>query len=340
LRSIAVSLALFLPAVLAARPKTDVVIIDNGDRILCEIKKLERGKLSCSTSEAGTISIKWTHVVQVSSEYAFQVQLESGARYIGTVGLSAEKGKLVVIGPAGEASLEIVRVVEMIPLQQTFFRRFKGSVDAGYDFTQSESATTWSASANLNYRTRVLDTNLSASSNVKEQTSATTVNRQDLRVVVNRFVGDRWFVSALGQGEKNVSQGLDYRGLLGGGAGRTIARTNKSNLAVLGGMAFSKEKFTDLEDADTNAEAVLGLTAETFRFDSPELDLSASFLFLPNLSTPGRYRLQANGKARIEIVRNLYWALTVYETYDSDPPSATSRKNDFGITTSLGWSLK
>ena len=340
MRPIVVFLVLLAPAVLVARPKTDVVLIDNGDRILCEIKKLDRGKLSCSTSEAGTISIKWTHVVQVSSDYAFQLQLESGARYVGTIGLSSERGKLDVIGTGGAAGLEIARVVEMIPLQQSFFRRFKGSVDAGYDFTQSENATTWSASANLNYRTRVLDANVSASSNVKDQTSATTVNRQDLRVVVNRFVGDRWFVSALGQGEKNESQGLDYRGLLGGGAGRTLAQTNKSNLAVLGGVALSNEKFSDRDEADTNAEAVLGITAETFRFDSPELDLSASFLFLPNLSTAGRYRLQANGKARIELVRNLYWALTVYETYDSDPPSATSRRNDFGITTSLGWSLK
>jgi hypothetical protein len=31
--------------------------------------------------------------------------------------------------------------------------------------------------------------------------------------------------------------------------------------------------------------------------------------------------------------------LSVYESYDSDPPSETSRRNDFGITTSLGWSF-
>lgn len=61
---------------------------------------------------------------------------------------------------------------------------------------------------------------------------------------------------------------------------------------------------------------------------------------LPSVKTWGRYRLQANGKARIEIVRNLYWSLTVYESYDSEPPSATSCRNDFGIATSLGWSFK
>ena len=39
-----------------ARPKTDVVVLDNGDRITCEIKKLQRGKLTISTDASGTIS--------------------------------------------------------------------------------------------------------------------------------------------------------------------------------------------------------------------------------------------------------------------------------------------
>jgi hypothetical protein len=55
--------------------------------------------------------------------------------------------------------------------------------------------------------------------------------------------------------------------------------------------------------------------------------------------TKGRYRLQVNGQARIEILNDLYWSLSVYESFDSEPPSETSRRNDFGITTSIGWSF-
>jgi hypothetical protein len=44
-------------------------------------------------------------------------------------------------------------------------------------------------------------------------------------------------------------------------------------------------------------------------------------------------------KARIELVRKLYWSVTVYESFDSEPPSTTSRRRDFGITTSVGWSF-
>jgi hypothetical protein len=127
---------------------------------------------------------------------------------------------------------------------------------------------------------------------------------------------------------------------VGGGVGRKLLQTNRSNIALVGGAALSREKFEDSPDYESNAELVAALGLETFRFDSPELDLSASLVVLPNVKTWGRYRLQANGKARIEIVRNLYWSLTIYESFDSDPPSETSRRNDFGINTSVGWSFK
>jgi hypothetical protein len=107
----------------------------------------------------------------------------------------------------------------------------------------------------------------------------------------------------------------------------------------MAGAAFSEEKFEDRAEYDSNVEILTGIMAETFRFDSPELDLSGGLVVLPNVKTWGRYRIQANGKARIELLRNLYWSLTVYESYDSEPPSETSRKNDFGVSTSLGWSF-
>jgi hypothetical protein len=212
-------------------------------------------------------------------------------------------------------------------------------VDAGYDFTQSVSATNWYASAELEHRTPRLETDLTFDSSIQEQEGAETINRQNLKAQVRRFFENRWFGALFGQAEKSASQSLELRALAGGGVGRKLLQSNRSNVMVAAGAAFSREKFEDAEAYQSNAEAVLSLAAETFRFDSPELDLSGSIVLLPNLKTWGRYRLQANGKARIELIRNLYWSVTVYESFDSEPPSETSRRNDFGITTSLGWSF-
>ncbi len=45
-----------------AGPKTDIIELLNGDRITCEIQKLERGKLTVKTDGLGTISIEWNDV--------------------------------------------------------------------------------------------------------------------------------------------------------------------------------------------------------------------------------------------------------------------------------------
>lgn len=332
-------LGLLLPGTLFARPKTDVVVLDNGDRVTCEIKKLQRGKLTISTDASGTITVKWSRVVGLQSTFLFQIELESGERHIGRFDLPPEVGKIGVAEGQEQKLVDVFRVVSMIPIEATIWSRIKGSIDAGYDFTQATTATTWSASAELNHRTPRREMQLAFDSNIKEQEGAESINRQNLRAQVNRYFENRWFAAVIGQGEKSANQGLDLRALIGAGVGRKLLQTNRSNIALVGGAAFSREKFEDAADYDSNAELVGAITLESFRFDSPELDLSASFVVLPNLLTKGRYRLQANGKAKIELLHNLYWSLNVYESFDSDPPSEISERNDFGITISLGWSF-
>jgi hypothetical protein len=332
---IAASLA---PASALARPKTDVVVLDNGNRVSCEMLKLRRGKLTVKTDAYGTVDIKWSRITGLESEYYFLIELDSGVRYMGRIALG-ESGKIEIPDGDEPAVLEIPQIVGMVAVESSFWSRWAGSVDAGYDFTQATSATSWSSSAELEYRTPRFEMDLSFSSNVQEQTGAEQTNRQNLGAIATRYYEKRWFAAILGQAEKSANTGLDFRGLMGGSGGRKLVQTNRSNVSVLAGAAFSREKFEDAEDFDSNVELVGAVLAETFRFDSPELDLSAQAAIYPNLMTAGRYRVQASGKAKIEIVKNLYWSLSVYESYDSDPPSETSRKNDFGITTSIGWSF-
>lgn len=339
-RGLVITCVVLLPATVRARPKTDVVVLDNGDRLKCEIKKLQRGKLTIKTDAFGTMNVKWSHVIGVSTDHPFQVELHSGIRYVGTFTITDESGRIEILSEAEKRLVEVSRIVELVPVESSFWSRIKGSVDAGFDFTQANTATTWSSSAELVYRVPRVEVELDFSSNVKTQTGAEGVNRQNLALLFTRYLASRWFAAGLGQAEKSENQGLDFRGLVGGGAGRRLVQSNRSSVRLLGGAAFSREKYEDRSEFDSNAELVGAFTAETFRFDSPELDLGAQVAFFLNVKTAGRYRVQATGKARIEILKNLYWSLSVYESYDSDPPSSISRRNDFGVTTSLGWTFK
>ena len=69
-----------------ARDKTDVLIMENGDRLTCEIKKLERGKLEVSTSYMGTVYVEWNEIASVSSQHVFEVETQEGKRFFGFPG--------------------------------------------------------------------------------------------------------------------------------------------------------------------------------------------------------------------------------------------------------------
>jgi hypothetical protein len=43
-----------------------------------------------------------------------------------------------------------------------------------------------------------------------------------------------------------------------------------------------------------------------------------------------------NSNFRIELVKDLFWNLNLYENFDSRPP-INAKRNDLGVTTSFGW---
>ena len=59
--------------------------------------------------------------------------------------------------------------------------------------------------------------------------------------------------------------------------------------------------------------------------------------YYPSLNNWGRQRLQLDGAIKQELWKDLFFSLTVYNTYDSRPPNPDANTNDIGIVTSIGW---
>ena len=91
-------------------------------------------------------------------------------------------------------------------------------------------------------------------------------------------------------------------------------------------------------DGKWNLEAVGVARHRFFRFAEPERNLDTTFSIYPSVSNLGRYRTDFRSTFKLEFFSDLFWALEVYHTYDSDPPQENSEQKDYGIVTSLGWS--
>jgi hypothetical protein len=78
-----------------------------------------------------------------------------------------------------------------------------------------------------------------------------------------------------------------------------------------------------------------------FRYNDPELDLTASLKIYPSISDFGRVRIEFDTRIRYEIFKDFYWGLGVFDNFDNGPPIETdSVKNDLGIDATIRWKFK
>ena len=92
----------------------------------------------------------------------------------------------------------------------------------------------------------------------------------------------------------------------------------------------------DADESQQSLEGVLGASWRIFRFNDPEISLASTAYLYPSLTESGRHRGTLDVSLRREIISDLFFDISFYESYDSDPPSA-GETTDYGIVTSLGY---
>jgi hypothetical protein len=319
----------------AAQTKTDIIELRNGDRITCEIRKLERGKLTVKTDGIGTIAIEWDDVERVTSKAIYDVELMSGVRAFG----SLERGDsdtVIVNTASGPERLTLATIVRISPVGGTLWSRMDGSIDTGFSFTQANVQTQWSFNADVSYRSRNWLSALDVDSLLTELEDSDGQVRNTLSLRSQRFLTARWSALGFAQFQQNEELSLDLRSVIGAGADRILAQSNRTVLAAIAGVAMTNEQYAGAE-GEMIAEAVAGMTWQWFTFDgrSTTLDNSVLSFFAMNRS---RLRLEVNSSFKSDIVGDLYWSVNVFESYNSDPP-ADEKSSDFGVSATVGWSF-
>jgi hypothetical protein len=323
--------------------KTDVVVLENGDRITGEIKKLERGRLEYNTDDMGWIYIDWTKVVKISSRNQFDVEMENGQRHIGSIQETPESRKMIVATGTGLFTLDIHSVVKITPLESLFKERFKGYIDLGFSLEKANRLTNWLLGAEMTYRTAKWAAKAEGSSYLKKEKDVDPITRHSLNLTFSRLMKNRWQASLLAMLTHNSELGLNLRTTLGGGMGRYVIQTNHMLLLLMGGAVGTREQFTGTEESQYNFELLGGVNFQAFRFDHPKLDSTLGLIVYPSITDFGRLRAEFNGRLRYELFRDFFITLHVFNHFDSRPGSEDVMdvsKNDYGIDATLTYSFR
>ena len=76
----------------------------------------------------------------VTSSATFEVELDSGERFIGTFQTTPQPGRLSVVGDTGTTVHDLQTVVRVTPMRGGWWGRFDGSLDVGFSFTKANEA--------------------------------------------------------------------------------------------------------------------------------------------------------------------------------------------------------
>lgn len=335
------ALLLGLAAPVAAAPRTDVVVLQNGDRITGEVKGMQQGQLEFTTDAAGTIFIEWARIASLRSDQFLQVELASGKRMAGVAPNPGENRTLLLVGsdPGQTQEAAFTAIVRLDPIEQgRILDRLDGYVTAGFNYTKANSLQQLTFAGGLGARTERRAWALDGSSTVTSQDGNDDTSRYSVDGWWRRFLEQRWFMQGFGGVERNDELALDLRTMAGGAYGRYLLQTQKQEWAAYSGVAYTRENRQG-EEWQESVEAVFGTQYSYFRYDSPEASFDVSLNVYPSLTESGRVRSEGRLRSRYELVDDLFFEISLYGSFDSDPGEQAESNSDYGLTTSLGYSF-
>jgi len=321
-----------------AAPKTDVIQLKNGDRVTGEIKSLLRGQLELSTDHMGTLLIEWDQVEQILSHTGQAIELTSGERFYGTLEKPEAQNFVRIKGPDGAVGVASDDIISMYPVEAGIWDRLDISARLGFSWDKSSEVGKYSVGLDGSWR----DPRFLTRANF--QTDITTQKEIDdsQRIVFNlnhmRFLQSSTFRALLGNLERNDELGIDLRTLAGAGYGWVPIRSQRTLFTLMGGLAVNREK-PDNGDTDTQLEAVGSLLWDYFLFSHPERTIALNLSVFPSLTDSGRYRANFDTVMKIEIVKDLFFDITAYASYDNRPVSETASQSDYGVSSGLGYNF-
>lgn len=232
----------------------------------------------------------------------------------------------------------MVDIVRLATLETgIWYERLDGSASIGYSYTQASQIEVVNLSGLVGTRNRKRRWDVALDAQVSSQNVGPSSQRASLVSTLERFMPNRYYYEGSLEFTRNQELGLNLRSLVGGTFGRYVLQSPGREWRAGVGLAASAERGADGSRRE-GLEAQLGTSLRLFRFDSPETNVIASLVLLPSLTESGRLRSEGSVKLRRELVSDLFFEISLYDSYDNRPAEG-SEVNDWSVATSLGYSF-
>ena len=334
-----VLLLLIFISTISFAQKTDIITLKNGDHVTGELKGMKAGLLELSTDNMSTIFIEWDKIKEIKTDKFFQVELDDGRIYFGSLQVGDKKDMIIVKGVTVDKQLFLKHIVEITRIKETFWDILGGFVQLGISYNKGSNVTDFSFNTDLTYYIKKRQFELIANSVISATGDTTTARNQNASFSFLRYLEKKWFWSALISANQNTTLGLNLRANIGAGVGNDFIHTNDMLLSFQGGVVGNREWYTNQTEPQNNLTLVLANRFQYFIYESPGITLDSYLQFFPYLTDFGRIRITYTFGMDWEIINDFYWNMTFNLSSDNKPQSQDENKVDYNINTGLKYSL-
>lgn len=339
------SLAFFLVLLLSGSStyaQIDSLVMKTGEVLVGEVKELKQGVIVIETDYSDSdFNVEWNKVEYIQTERKYLITTSNGDRYHGTL-TKAEDSKHVTIVDEDEGAvvLDILDVVYLKSVNESFLSRIDLLMSVGYSLTKANENHQFSGRLNAGYMSSTFAVNLYFSAVRTIQTPDSvkiSTSRTEGGIGFRFFIIRDWFALINADFLQSTEQKLDLRSLTKGGIGNYVVNTNRMYFVIAGGAAWNYEDYNDITISDrSSVEAFAGL--EYNIFDIGDLDLKTSVYAYPSITETGRFRTDFNFDLKYEFPLDFFINLGFTYNFDSKPAEGASG-TDYVLQTTFGWEL-
>ena len=329
-RVLAVTCLALSAALLPGLAAADQIVMDNGDVINGNIKRIEDDKVYIEPAYADEFSVKLKHVVSITTKEVFDIEIKDDGKMDGQFAGGTEgQQNLIVQGEPVEMSLmQIGKATEPdkyfdhtthIDLSLTFNG---GNTDSKNNMLYADTSIKVGDhrhNADLTFR--------------RDETDNVSTKKQDLfRYSWNWLFNDPWYTGITTSWERDPIKDLDHRYTIGGIIGRDIFNDYRKLLTVNGGLGYSKEKL-QLE-SESGATGFWQLKYEhDFRNGDFTIFHNQDFLF--QFYGDNNSIFKTNTGFRFDIYKDIYSSVSLRYDYETEP-AVGAKNHDTTLAVGLG----
>jgi hypothetical protein len=346
IRTVVLATIFFCSFPILAREKTDVLVMNNGDHITCEVKGLDAGVLYVSVDYVdGTVLLDWSKVIRLDTQQLFVVKTEDGSVYMGKLrtaeGKTAQPVQIQVKRTAAQQALiPKAQIVRMVATSDKIWQRFSGEVSLGSIYSKGNQSTQYTLGSQVAYIRERWDAQASFASSLSASSGVNVSTHNSFDVSGRHLLPwSHWFYSGIGGLLQSSEQGITLQSTLGAGVGRYLKNTNKTTITLLGGVAWQNTRYNESVGPFGNQNVAAGLvSADLSLFKFSKTNLHVTGTLLPAISDPGRFRFNTESSYYVKLFKNLKWNISFYGNWDNQPPPGLSG-SDYGTSSGVSWTF-